>query len=123
MGDKAITDRPLPSHPLTRSPIHPLIRLCWSQQTPRVCLPELLEATVADRLAHVRHQPLVESNIMHGNQHGTKHLTGEKEMADRPAWEVPAGVTIASCLHRARIGDQLAVSQSQWTLRRECIRV
>src|SRR5437762_7901915 len=106
----------------TFSPAH-LVIFCRSQQTPRVSRTELLKATVADRLAHVRHQPLVESNIMHRNQHGSKHLTSEKEMADRPACKRATGVAIAAFFYRAGIGDQLAVAQSQWTLRREGIRV
>src|SRR5437762_14269936 len=95
----------------TFSPAH-LVIFCRSQQTPRVSRTELLKATDADRLAHVRHQPLVESNSMHGNQHGTKHLACEKEMPDRAPREVPAGVAVTAFFHRALIGDELAVSEA-----------
>src|SRR5690349_12914115 len=35
---------------------------------------ELLERPARDRPAEVRHEPLVEPNIMHGNQNRAKHL-------------------------------------------------
>src|SRR5688572_22974535 len=44
------------------------------QPAPRVLTPELVECSIADRPADVRHQPLVEPDIMHGEQNRSKHL-------------------------------------------------
>ena len=71
--------------------------------TPRIVRAELLKSPLADRPADVRHQPLVEPHIMHGNEHRAKHLAGEKKVPDRPAGESPAGVAVAAGLDRAGI--------------------
>src|SRR5947199_22679 len=64
-----------------------------------------------DGPADVRHQPLVEPNIMHGSEDRAKHLAGEKKVPNRPAGKRPAGVAVAPRLDRPVVPDVLAVPQ------------
>ena len=74
-------------------------------------MPPMVELPLADRPADVGHQPLEESNIMHGKQHRTKHLAREKKVPDRPTAEMPAGVAVAAVLYRIVVGRETTISQ------------
>jgi hypothetical protein len=53
------------------------------EPAPRVGPPEFFETPGPDRPADVRHQALVEPDIMQGNEDGAKHLAREKKVPDR----------------------------------------
>ncbi len=75
---------------------------CAPDQTSGVGPPEVFKRPGRDRGADIGHQPLVEPNIMHGNEDGSKHLAREKKVPDRPARESPASITVAAGFDRAR---------------------
>lgn len=66
---------------------------------PRIIFPKLIESARCYRLTDIRHQPLVEADIMQGNEDGAKHLAGEKVMTDRPTGKMATGVTVARGLN------------------------
>src|SRR5437764_8393733 len=82
-----------------------------SKPAPRVRFAKLIKTSARDRPADVRHEPLVEPNIMHGNQNRAKHLGGKKEMPQRPAAEIAAGVAVATALDGPAVPLILRVSQ------------
>src|SRR5687767_6994032 len=84
-----------------------------SQLTSRVVREELPEDAAGDGIADVRHKPLVESDIMRGNQQRAKHLARKKKVADGAAGEMPTGVAVASRLDRLSVTDEPAVAQSK----------
>src|SRR3954466_9564163 len=81
-----------------------------TQRAPRVGPPELLEVPFGNGPADVRHQALVEPDIMHGDEDRSKHLGGEKKVADGAAGEGAAGVAVAAGLDRPRVAQVLAVA-------------
>src|SRR5438477_12525503 len=48
-----------------------------------------------DGAADIRHEALVEPHIMHGNEDGSKHLVGEKKVANGAAGKIAASVAVA----------------------------
>src|SRR6266566_6729013 len=64
-----------------------------------------------DGAADIRHEALVEPHIMHGNEDGSKHLVGEKKVADGATGEIAASVAVAvsfdwiGVLYKARIAQ------------------
>src|SRR5206468_419758 len=68
------------------------------ERAPGVAAAELVEPAARDGPAEIRHEPLVEPNIMHRNQNRAKHLAGKKVMPDRPPGEVLARVAVAARL-------------------------
>src|SRR2546423_11083384 len=67
----------------------------------------------ADGAADIRHEALVEPNIMHGNQYRSKHLGREKKVANGAAREMRASVAIAAGFDGVFIGGVFAVAQSK----------
>src|SRR5438874_11474645 len=67
----------------------------------------------ANGAADIRHEALVEPNIMHGNEHRSKHLGREKKVANGTAREMPAGVAIAAAFDGVCIGRIFAVAQAK----------
>src|SRR2546423_15413742 len=67
----------------------------------------------ADGAADIRHEALVEPNIMHGNQYRSKHLGREKKVANGAAREMRASVAIAAGFDGVFIGGGFSVGQSK----------
>ena len=82
------------------------------EPAPRVSPPEFVKAPGPDRPADVRHQALVEPNIMQGNENRAKHLAGEKKVPDRPLRECATRVTVAAFFNWAPVADVSTVAQA-----------
>src|SRR5215212_3230405 len=83
-----------------------------AQPAPRVAASEVFELARTDRPANVRHQALVEPNIMQRNEDRAKHLAREKKVSDRPTGKRAARITVAAGLDRAGVAGELAVAQA-----------
>ena len=60
------------------------------------------------------HQALVEPHIMHGNEDGSKHLAGKKEVPDRPPGEVLAGNLCRSEGYEDRLSTDSVITGPVW---------
>src|SRR5579863_7581019 len=72
-------------------------------------------------MTNIRHQPLVEPDIMHGNEDGAKHFAREKKVPDRTSRKSPAGITPATAFYRTCITLINAVPQPDRSAARERI--
>src|SRR4051812_39426870 len=66
-----------------------------------------------DGAADIRHEALVEPHIMHGNEDGSKHLVGEKKVADCAAREIAASIAVAISFNRIGVLRKATVAQPQ----------
>src|SRR5258706_8585600 len=81
------------------------------------------ERSIANGPADIRHEPLVEPNIMHRNKDRAKHFAGKKEMPDRPPGKYTASVAIAAGFDRPTIGGVLAVAEADGAIGGERVSV
>src|SRR5258706_12098493 len=66
-----------------------------------------------DGAADIRHEALVEPDIMHRNEDGSKHLVGEKKVADGAAGEIAASVAITVIFYRTRIAGEFGIAEAE----------
>src|SRR3954451_9779304 len=83
---------------------------CRADRGACVVLGEFFKSPLANCPTDVRHQPLVESDIMHGNQHGSKHLAGEKKVPDGAARERSTSIAVAAGFDRSDIPGEPRIS-------------